>query len=506
MGLYIGEDALYVAEVVKQGKRIEVSHSSFVETPGLHFFEPSRFSQSLPEMLSSLFRKADIQPGRVNIALKGNDAFIRFFEIPLISKKEWPGAIRYEAQKYAPFPVRELDYDYLTWVEKEKKILKVVFAGAKKEIIEHQIGVLQKAGLEVRAIEPVALSLIRYFLSEKKYPSQNSQMLIHREKSSINTLVVKDGFPLLFRNGVLTPSSDREENLNHFRSEVRLAFDYFSKSFKHENVERVLLCSDEASDPFGQALSEELNLPVEILIPQAPLDHQTEGHLSGMSCAVGLALKGLIHERSREFNLISTESKRPSFIDIPDLPPTEERRLLKKWALIEGGCLVGIALVLYLGLGLSEFLLNSKVSEMRRENNRLSLQLPDSSIEGLRSLEAELQLKNRFLVSLLDRRVSWTAKMNEIIRTLPDGVWLTRMDYRDLENLKGESSRSLVLEGNMLSKPGTSPLKIVNRFVADLSGNPSFMKGLGEVKVLFIRKEDVEGVVVTRFSLDCRVL
>ena len=189
---------------------------------------------------------------------------------------------------------------------------------------------------------------------------------------------------------------------------------------------------------------------------------------------------------------------------MPDLAPEEEARFLRKFA-AAGAAVAALAVAaLFVFSTLRIGALKMEIGRLKSANAKLATFPLPPSPEELASLEEIVMGKSSFLEAVVGKRVDSTTKLGEIARALPEGVWLTRLEYEDDEAEGGEARRTLKIEGNILPQPGRNPVAVVNELVAALGNNAEFMTGLAGLRVVFIRNQSVDGLPVTQFSLDSK--
>ena len=509
VGLYFDGRCVYVAELHKRSGQVRVSGFAQAEvfSPPWVPPEPATIVQTIQQTL----RQAGVQSKAVATALPGRDSVIRYFEMPLLPKKEWANAIRFEAHKYMPFDTKDLYFGFDVLPEAPLKKMKVIFFAVKKQSADHLIRLISDAGLTIQAIEPGFVSLFRAYNFERLHKAGGGEayaVVGIDDDDNLNVAVTKSGLLLISQDSiVLRPSGGAEPSkanvaFETFLTEIRLTLNYFSKSFKGEEVRRMVLCADvtERFKDWDQMLRQELGIPVEIGHAVGQAD-QTKPVSSGMAIACGLAARRYSEEK-RGLNL---ELIRKSARTAPSAPPpaVEEKKLFQKWILME-------LVVMAVGLFFVYYLMTTKVNSTQRAVHQARIAHPQTisatssmPLDELHKKESDLNRRLSFLTSLVDQRVYWTSKMNEIAKTVPENVQLTLLEYADDEDAGGRSSLSLKIEGDLfLNEPGNE-LEAVNRFVDALKQNQEFMREMGEIKINSLHKVAMRDRAGVHFTLEC---
>ena len=164
-GLEIGTNALKVVEL-KAGKPPVLSALAMRPMPpGLVQEDQVVDAAGLAEEIKLLFEDAGINRKFVVTAVGNRQAITRNIHVPKMTRAELDEAIKWEAERYIPFPIDEvvLDFYVLDNPEdiEEGGQLEVVIAAARLDIVTQQIDYLKLAGLEPVVIDIKPFSLLR---------------------------------------------------------------------------------------------------------------------------------------------------------------------------------------------------------------------------------------------------------------------------------------------------------------------------------------------------------
>jgi len=136
----------------------------------------------------------------VNISFSGPSTILRYVSFPQMSREELGKALKFEAQKYIPFSVNELNLD--SYILKEglpdNKML-VLLAGAKKELTDQRLKVLNDAGLRPGIIDIDSIAVTNAFTYN--YPEINNTVaLLNIGALFSNLTILEEGLPRLSRD------------------------------------------------------------------------------------------------------------------------------------------------------------------------------------------------------------------------------------------------------------------------------------------------------------------
>ncbi len=512
VGLYFDGRRVYVAELHKESGQLRISGSAHAEvfSPPWVPPEPAAIIQTIQQTL----RQAGVHSKTVATALPARDSVIRYFEMPLLPKKEWANAIRFEAHKYMPFDTKDLYFGFDVLPEAPLKKMKVIFFAVKKQSADHLIRLISEAGLTIRAIEPGFVSLFRAYNFERIHKGGEGEayaVVGIDDDDNLNVAVTKSGLLLISQDSiVLKPSGDDDPSkaniaFETFLTEIRLTLNYFSKSFKGEEVRRMVLCADVTHrfKDWDKMLGQELGIPVEIGHAVGQAD-KTKPVSSGMAIACGLAARRYSEEK-RGLNL-ERITKNTQAASPASLTAAEENKLVRQWILVE-------LILMVLGFFSVYYFMTTKVNATRRVVQQARIAHPQTvsatnemSLGQLNQKELGLNKRLAFLTALVDQRVYWTNKMNEIAKTVPQNIQLTFLDFTDDENVDGGGNLSLKIEGDLFPNEPGNELDAANRFVDALKQDQEFMRGIGEIKINSLHKVAVKGRAGVHFALECAAI
>ena len=132
--------------------------------------------QALSDVIRELVAKSGISTPYCVSCIEGQHVFNRFINFPVMPKAEVLEAVKWDAEKYIPYPPEDCYMDALILAsEPGAREMKVLLLAAGKEVIEAHVEVLQKADLQPVAIDFGALALGRALLGQST--KQNSVIL-----------------------------------------------------------------------------------------------------------------------------------------------------------------------------------------------------------------------------------------------------------------------------------------------------------------------------------------
>ncbi|MGE5551940.1 MAG: type IV pilus assembly protein PilM [Bacteroidota bacterium] len=162
VGLDIGTSAVKAAQISQAGDNFILNRVGVAPIP-IGAIEGGAV-QDIPtvaQAVSKLLRQTRIPARRVMPAVAGQAVIVRSLKFPAMPREQLAEAVKWEAERYIPFPVNEavIDFD-VTGTVAETGEQEIMLVAAQRSIIESHVAVLKAAGLQTMAmdVQPFALA------------------------------------------------------------------------------------------------------------------------------------------------------------------------------------------------------------------------------------------------------------------------------------------------------------------------------------------------------------
>ncbi len=492
VGVYIGQNKLSVAQL-KRTMRVP---------------KVVRFSQAnidiekrdkVAEVITKVLKKTAIQTEEIFVTLPSKEAMVRFLELPRLPKAEQEMTVKFEAQKLIPFKSEDLVYDFELKEKLATKKIDVVFVAVKKETVKDYLDILGQTGLGIKTLEPASFSLMRALKVNGQIKRGRITAIVDINQNEGNINIVKDGFPCLTRDFSYTPQQlvseiEKKSLLQSLINELLISFSYFKRQFPQDMVDGVLLCGEVDLKGWDESLNKELGIPVELA---RSWEKEEGGFLpssSGLSIAIGSALRGLI-KSFPEINLYESREK-------PLLIKREEELLKVVSVSASIACIFLIAFYLMMA---------NRVATMRNKLNNLKSQMKQSelvtdlmSYSDLETLKVKLTKRLSTFQRIISARSYLTTKFNELPRILPDGLWLTGISSEEMKEKEGKKfSKIFKLRGVVFLGDSAKELDSINNLVSKLNESQVFSKDFRNIKLDSVSRDKLGETPVTLFEITC---
>ena len=338
VGLDLGSNNFRAVELERKKNSFVVNRFGEYENPKLNLqSEEQGDLEVYATALKDFFSETSFETPEVVVSLNEVHVYMRNITLPKMGDGELKNSIAYEAEQYIPLPVSEvnLSYQKLDMDVVEEGKMSVQLVAAKKAILDKYVGILKKAKLIPRAIEPETLALGRILGDSKEMPMGTIILDMGYRRTLI--IISYYGFVRFTRNlavggDVITRAIQQGLNLDYGQAdeykkvygmdpnqvegkiyevvkpiadnvitEVRRASLFFTKQNPGANMKRVILAGGTAQMPgILSYMAANLDLEVELANPFRNLEvsSKIENQRAVMmekgpifSTPVGLALK-----------------------------------------------------------------------------------------------------------------------------------------------------------------------------------------------------------------------
>lgn len=330
----IGASEIKLAEVTRQGKDVFISSLGSLKTPEGAFSEnPS--VELLAEAVKELVEISGVNCKEVITSIGGGLVITRHIRMPKMPVDELEKAVRWEAEKYIPLPVKDLVLRHVVMDEvnvEGNKQLNILLVAAPKELVYSYLDIFARAGLEVSAIDIQSFALWRVFLRNNTdegavavidLGGQTSRFIISEKGCIRYTRILPFGGMQLTADkdtprvqerlygeadltySMIAAATDLDEGmpsaqkgLRELVREVKRSLDFYKVQELGNTVEKIIITGGTSKfEGLGAYLATELGLPVELGVPGLPVSKKNglaEPVDPAFSVAIGLALREVL--------------------------------------------------------------------------------------------------------------------------------------------------------------------------------------------------------------------
>ena len=192
-GLDLGTSLIKAVQLKNEKGQLILVAAGLIPTPPKGLISEAPLDQeAVAEAVKKLLAQAKITSKKVNSALPDAQVFSRVIELPLLSEKELESALKWEAEQYIPFPMEEVNLDFVILEKNEKtKKMEVLIVAAPIRLIEKYTKILKLAGLTPISLETEIIAVSRA-VSHQTSPEE-TVMVVNLGGSTSNFSIIKKG-------------------------------------------------------------------------------------------------------------------------------------------------------------------------------------------------------------------------------------------------------------------------------------------------------------------------
>jgi len=456
-------------------------------------------------LLKDAFRSYHINANEATFSISGQDLVIRTFEIPLLPQSELRGGVSFEAKKYIPFKLEDLNYDFQVFFNKKNKTSLVLFVGIKKEILANYVSFAKQLNLKINALEYSAFSVLRFLkLAGLSDTGVIASLCFDANNEDEATFTVfENGFSLFTRDFDFTQEpagfeqtaeSDREQKQEKLKNEIRISFDYYNRKFPDKVVKNIFVVSDNESQQGLKAFFTESSIPVKFVDTQKVLG-KTAGYSSILVKSFAAALFKSASLKIK-INLIGARLKVAQAGAGNPLALLEGVKFDLRYIFL--GAVVCVAVFGY-GLMRTQAT-RQELAAIKNKRIKISTVFTNDNVQELSSVSSKYKKKITALDNLVKNQMYVTPLLSTIPRALPKGVWLESFNLGQTKGMPME----LVLNGGVYLEDGDQEFESVNIFLTNLKKDPVFSKYFKEIAIGFIDRKVEDNINIAVFKITCR--
>ena len=409
--------------------------------------------------------------------------------------KEIESSLGYEIEKYIPFKIEELMWDYgHARFPKDRKV-SISFVGIKENDLRRFEDILSRLDLKSVVVEPSCLSLVRVIKSVKGLAQlKNFAVLDFTDNEAYLTFFQHD-LPV-FNRYITIPKKDDGLDLDHFIESVNFSFQYFKREFKTYSLERFIIVGDANTERVASSLKDDVQAQIETLTSY-DLTSRNNSSIEGVK-ALGVAN---IDSLPYKFKPKLKSVEKP--IDQVETPQVPVNIALKRGFL---SVVAGLGLIgsIYFYTYLEGDINADKVSVKRRtehiENVLVPPSLKDLSWDQRKEIVKSRKEDNKTLKKLSDSIQDFSPFLDKLSQRslLPKGLWLEEVNI-----MERKVGYDVSLNGSIFLDDDYEERSELDTFIANLQEDEAVKALFTDVNLESSARKVVKGFEVTKFRIKC---
>ncbi|MCS7164508.1 MAG: pilus assembly protein PilM [Thermodesulfovibrio sp.] len=264
-------------------------------------------SDNLIKTLMKIPSVFNLKNPKVALAISGPTyTAVKIIQVPYIDKEEITLNLPMELDKYIPFSVKEVYYDFhILEQSKDKRLSEILVAVANKQIVNDYIKIFEKAGINLVLIDIGSLAL--YNIYNLNYSDVDTVAVINIGENIINFAISKKNKPLYIRDSTFSINIDidkaKDEEIRQFADEISAEIyrqiEYFKSFMFEESVKKIYITGFALNYPlFISSIEERLEQELVIFDPfrkikiNKKISPKMHKYANIASISIGLSLRG----------------------------------------------------------------------------------------------------------------------------------------------------------------------------------------------------------------------
>lgn len=224
-------------------------------------------SRRLGEIITTAIGQSGITTKNVVVGIPSNKSFTTVIDLPVMSDSELRSTIRYQLDKYIPMSIDEAQVDWFQLGQsmRDPKQQEVLLASTAKAYAEERLEFIESLGLNVVAMEPEPIAMVRSLLASN---AEGAQLMIDFGEISTNIVLTFQGAPRLVRTiptGLATLTKSASQNLAVSEDQARQFLLKFGLA--PDRLEGRVL---NAVEPILESFSQEINKSIQFFKSRSP--------------------------------------------------------------------------------------------------------------------------------------------------------------------------------------------------------------------------------------------
>jgi len=417
LGLSITDGTLEALQLVDQGGSFKVTNYAWIEIPeGLVSGGKVNDTFGLSEQIKKLLSSAKPRPmhGKVILGLPQSHVFLKVFNIPPFEGKDLNEAISWHINSLRPVLPKQSYTSHQVITSGKKQQTRVLLAAASESIVDGFLSVLSLSGIQVSAIEPMALSKAR-LLDTKELMDKN--VVSTHLYGGILTISILVGGHLWF-----SQESVAADNGTNILSSVDSVIGFFNEKKERDigDLSNIVYSGDpKGIELLKTHLAKHSLPPIEgnpgiILAPSKAIGDINTAHFAPV---LGLAMRAHLHSKGL-IDLLPTWPKEKDHME----------SLSSTFSLVIAISLIVVWSVVAL-LGGAWLWLGSAIGDLNQDITRFNTTLSQQQESDLTEWTADFNQTVSLSSQLLENQPSFTSVFNQLASATPANVSLSAFTY-----------------------------------------------------------------------------
>lgn len=447
IGVFIEDSRISMVYLVRNLRNIKLTtYETRTLEKGLSWEERLK---KAGDQLELFIKRNDITSADIFLSIPRSKVIARFIELPATVKHDLRFAIRYEIEKYIPFPPDDIYYDCQVVLEnKEDKTLTALLVASSKKIMSPIFDIIDRHDLEVSGIEISSLSIFTYCLLNENIPDKDHWANVWANDEYIEFNLFKSGRLCYSKH---LPVPEKEKTLYQVVADELKALRSASKKDELD----IIFCGP-LVDPDRLADIKEVKESLHLHRTSS-----TKDMTPSMMAAYGAALR-IYNKAPMDINLLpDTMRKKPNKTGM--------------YTMLVLSCMLVISVVVWAGS-----IVVHKNLYLKRLDTTIARLAPEvHRIERMQTRYNALKARFESLNSFRKKKNIVLDILKELSLHIPDTAWINRFIFSDHRvEIHGRAQSASNLIPRLEASPMFSDVSFISSITKRRDGKEDFRIGL----------------------------
>jgi type IV pilus assembly protein PilM len=312
VGIDIGSSSIKLVELIEGKNGFKLQNLAISSLPPEAIVDGAFMdSVTIIDTIRDLITTSKVKTKDVVTSVSGHSVIVKKISLPFMTEAELGESIRWEAERYIPFDINDVNIDFQTFGSNPEnpEVMDVVLVAAKKDIINDYVSMIMEAGLNPVIIDIDAFALENMLAINYEIGKEEVVAIVNVGASITNINILKDnvsGFTRdIFKGGnQITEDIQRQLHVDYDEAEkikvgskvdvtsrsivqnllktaseslaveIRNSLDFFQSTTTYEKISKLYLSGGGSKiKDFDTLLQQEIGIPVEIVHPFTKIEY-----------------------------------------------------------------------------------------------------------------------------------------------------------------------------------------------------------------------------------------
>jgi type IV pilus assembly protein PilM len=312
IGLDIGSSSIKLVELVESKNTYKLQNLGIAPLPPEAIVDGALMdSVTIIGAIRELIANTKAKTKDVITSVSGHSVIVKKITLPLMSDSELEESIQWEAERYIPFDINEVNIDFQIFGSSSEnpEVMDVVLVAAKKDIINDYVSVIIESGLNPVIIDVDSFAIENMLSVNYEMEKDETVAMANVGASITNINILKNNMTAftrdIFKGGnQITEDIQRQLHVDYDEAErikvgskvdvtsrsiiqnllktaseslsveIKNSLDFFQSTTTYEKISKLYLSGGGSKiNDFNNILQQEMGIPVEIVNPFTKIEY-----------------------------------------------------------------------------------------------------------------------------------------------------------------------------------------------------------------------------------------